>query len=159
MSASAAKLPILLVKPNGTLNHAQKSILANMNKIYIVGGDGAVSKAYEAELNNYGTVERVFGKSRYETSVAIANMFFGDVESVVVASGKNFPDGLCGGPLAAAMNAPLILTKDGGVEFAAEYVTDNGITSGYVLGGTGALSNQSVVDAFGLTSSEQILGK
>ena len=159
LSASAAKLPILLVKPNGTLNHAQKSILANMNKIYIVGGDGAVSKAYEAELNNYGTVERVFGKSRYETSVAIANMFFGDVESVVVASGKNFPDGLCGGPLAAAMNAPLILTKDGGVEFAAEYVTDNGITSGYVLGGTGALSNQSVVDAFGLTSSEQILGK
>ena len=156
LSASAAKLPILLVKPDGTLNDAQKDILAGMKNIYIVGGDGAVSAAYEAELKEFGEVTRVFGESRYDTSVEVAKTFCKDVDFAVVASGKNFPDGLCGGPLAAALNAPLVLTKDGGVSAAAGYVADNGIASGYVLGGDGALTDEAVVEVFGLGSAAEI---
>ena len=89
-------------------------------------------------------------KSRYDTSVEVAKTFCGNVEQTVVASGKNFPDGLCGGPLAAALNAPLILTKDGGSEAAVAYVSENGIESGYVLGGEGALKNETVVAVFDL---------
>ena len=150
LSASATKLPILLVKPNSTLNDAQKEILSGMNNIYIVGGEGAVSAAYEAELKAFGEVTRVFGESRYDTSVAVANTFFGDVDAAVVASGKNFPDGLCGGPLAAAMDAPLVLTADGKTGAAAGYVAEKEIKSGYVLGGEGALSEESVVEVFGV---------
>ena len=156
LSASAAKLPILLVKPDGTLNDAQKDILAGMKNIYIVGGDGAVSADYEAELEAFGTVTRVFGESRYDTSVEVAKTFCKDVDFAVVASGKNFPDGLCGGPLAAALNAPLVLTKDGGASAAAGYVAENGIASGYVLGGDGALANETVVEVFGLESADEI---
>ena len=156
LSASAAKLPILLVKPNATLNDAQKEVLAGMKNIYIVGGEGAVSAAYEEELAAYGTVTRVFGTSRYDTSVEVAKTFCKDVEKAVVASGKNFPDGLCGGPLAAALNAPLVLTKDGGASAAAGYVADNAITGGYVLGGDGALKNATVVEVFGLGSAAEI---
>ena len=43
LSASAAKLPILLVKPDATLNDDQKAVLDGMKNIYIVGGEGAVS--------------------------------------------------------------------------------------------------------------------
>ena len=156
LSASAAKLPILLVKPNATLNDAQENILAGMENIYIVGGGSAVSAAYEAELKTFGEVTRVFGDSRYDTSVAVAKAFCSDVEKAVVASGKNFPDGLCGGPLAAAFHAPLILTKDGGSGTAAGYMAENGITSGYVLGGDGALTDSTVVEVFALESAEEI---
>ena len=156
LSASAAKLPILLVKPNAALNDAQKAILAGMKNIYIVGGEGAVSAEYEAELAAFGTVTRVFGESRYDTSVEVAKTFCADVDAVVVASGKNFPDGLCGGPLAAALNAPLVLTKDGGAGAAASYVADNGIAGGFVLGGDGALADETVVEVFALTSAEEI---
>ena len=156
LSASAAKLPILLVKPDGTLNDAQKAILTGMKNIYIVGGDGAVSTGYEAELKEFGEVTRVFGESRYDTSVEVAKTFCKDVTKAVVASGKNFPDGLCGGPLAAALNAPLVLTKDGGTDAAAAYVAENGIAGGYVLGGDGALTDATVVEVFALTGAEEI---
>ena len=156
LSASAAKLPILLVKPDGTLNDAQKEILAGMKNIYIVGGDGAVSASYEAELKEFGTVTRVFGESRYDTSVEVAKTFCKDVDKAVIASGKNFPDGLCGGPLAAALNAPLVLTKDGGAGAAAGYVAENGIAGGYVLGGDGALTDATVEEVFALDSAAEI---
>ncbi len=156
LSASAAKLPILLVKPNAALNDAQKEVLAGMKNIYIVGGEGAVSSAYEVELAAYGTVTRVFGDSRYDTSVEVAKTFCKDVDMAVVASGKNFPDGLCGGPLAAALDAPLVLTKDGGAGAASGYVAENGIASGYVLGGDGALADDTVVDVFALESADDI---
>lgn len=159
LSASAAKLPILLVKPNGSLNDAQKTFLENVREIYIVGGEGAVSKAYENELSVYGEVQRVFGVSRYETSVAVANTFFENVEEAVVASGKNFPDGLCGGPLAAVINAPLILTADGKTNAAADYTQRNKIKSGFVLGGDGALSDDTVINVFGLESADIIIKK
>ena len=149
LSASAAKLPILLVKPNAALNDAQKEILAGMKNIYIVGGEGAVSAAYAEELAAYGEVTRVFGDSRYDTSVEIAKTFCADADFAVVANGKNFPDGLCGGPLAAALGAPLVLTKDGGTDAAAAFVADNAITSGFVLGGDGALANETIDEVFG----------
>ncbi len=156
LSASAAKLPILLVKPNATLNDAQKAILAGMKNIYIVGGEGAVSAEYEAELKAFGEVTRVFGESRYDTSVEVAKTFCKDVDFAVAASGKNFPDGLCGGPLAAALNAPLVLTKDSGADAAAGYVAENGIASGYVLGGDGALADETVVEVFALENADAI---
>ena len=156
LSASAAKLPILLVKPNAALDIAQKALLKNMNKIYIVGGEGAVSSAYETELAAYGMVERVFGSSRYDTSVEIAKAFSGSVDKIVVASGKNFPDGLCGGLLAAALNVPLILTRDNGADAAMEYAEENAVVGGYVFGGTGALTDDTVVDVFKLESAQEI---
>ena len=157
LSASAAKLPILLVKPGAALSDDAKAIVDDMKKFYIIGGEGAVSADIAAELAAYGEVVRVSGKSRYETSVAVANTFFADVEEAVVASGKNFPDGLCGGPLAAAMNAPLILTADGKTDAAAAYMADNAIASGYVLGGAGALADDSVVNVFALESADEII--
>ena len=159
LSASAAKLPILLVKPGTALTDEAKAIAEGMNKFYIIGGEGAVSADVATELVAYGEVVRVSGKTRYETSVAVANTFFENVEKSVVASGKNFPDGLCGGPLAAAMNAPLILTADGKTDAAVGYVAENIAGAGFVLGGTGALADETVRTVFGLNEDVEILVK
>lgn len=156
LSASATGRPIMLVKPGEKLSAAQKTVLQGIKnaKIYIVGGNSAVSKEIEDELTAYGTVTRIAGTSRYETSVKVAETFFKKASSAVVASGKKFPDGLCGGPLAAALNAPLILTKDGETTAASGYIAANNIRSGYVLGGTGALSDQTVEQVFSLNTAK-----
>ncbi|MBQ8857547.1 MAG: cell wall-binding repeat-containing protein, partial [Lachnospiraceae bacterium] len=157
LSASAVKLPILLVKSGTALTDEAKAIAEGMNKIYIIGGEGAVSADIATELAAYGEVVRVSGKTRYETSVAVANTFFADVEEAVTASAKNFPDGLCGGPLAAAMNAPLILTADGKTDAAAAYMAEKAVEAGFVLGGTGALADETVTEIFSLESADEII--
>lgn len=150
LSASATGRPILLVKPGEKLNSDQKAVLKKLNngKIYIVGGTSAVSDSMKKELAAYGTVTRLSGATRYETSVKVAETFFKDVQKAVIASGKKFPDGLCGGPLAAALNAPLILTKDDDTAAAENYTSKNQIHSGYVLGGTGVISEQTAEQIF-----------
>lgn len=150
LSASALKMPILLVKPGAALNDEQKEIVQNFEDgiIYIIGGENAVSAEIENELAEYYAVERVYGDSRYETSVAVAERFFGNVDTVVLASGKNFPDGLCGGPLAAVLDAPLILTADKKTEAAADCIGRRNIAWAYVLGGTEALPEAAIAEIF-----------
>lgn len=158
LSASAVKTPILMVK--NELTEEQRTYLNSLDidEFYIVGGTGAVSEQVMKELKTYGSVERISGANRRETSVAVAEKFFDEPASAVVASASNFPDGLCGGPLAAALNVPLILTVNNKVNEADTYATYNDIHNGYVLGGSSALSDKSVVNVFDLTSANEIEG-
>ncbi len=153
LSASAAARPILLVRPNTALSDAQKVVAANFKNIYVVGGAGAVAESTAEELAVYGKVKRLSGAGRYETSVAVANEFFANPKTVVLAYGKNFPDGLCGGPLAAALNAPLVLTREGNEGTAAAYAAANELKSGYVLGGTGVIKDATVEKIFEQTKT------
>ena len=152
LSASATELPILLVWKE--LNEGQEAIITGLAEkgvpCYIIGGESAVSGEMEDEIAGYGVaVERVAGGNRFETSVAIAEKFFEKPESAVLAYAGNFPDGLCGGSLAAAMDAPLILTMDKFEAKAAEYVRGNGVKNGVILGGTGLISDGTVNSIFG----------
>lgn len=151
LSASAVKKPILLVKPGEKLSDAQKTFLktVDVDRIWIIGGTGAVSEKIEKELSAYGTIQRISGSDRCDTSVKVAEQFFGKTEQMIMANAKNFPDGLCGGPLAAALDQPLILVTDTNTTYAAAYVKEQGIRSGYVLGGTGALAKDTVTAVFG----------
>lgn len=157
LSASAAKKPILLV--NKTLSDAQKEYLAALSgdQYYIIGGEKAVSKTMETELKEYGQVERIGGADRYETSVKVAETFVDDPEVAVLAYAKNFPDGLCGGPLAMVLNAPLILTANGKEDVAVEYTEDKGIGHGFVLGGSILISNNTTKNVFHLDSLTSII--
>ncbi len=162
LSGSAAGLPMLLVDPKKTaLTAEQKAFLETTDSdIVIIGGTGAVNAAYEQELKNYdkdGVVERLSGKGRNETSVKVAERFFDAPLQAVIAYSQNYPDGLCGGPLAYAMDSPLILTQAGKESVAAEYLTVNGITSGVALGGTGALSEKTVRLVFSMEAGKEII--
>ena len=152
LSASAAKKPILLVK--NTLNDAQKEYIQTLSSenFYIIGGESAVSKAAEEEITAYGKVERIGGENRYETSVLVAKAFVENPESAVLAYALNYPDGLCGGPLAMSMNAPLILTTDSRKDAAISYTTENGISQGKVLGGASLISNKTAMEILNLES-------
>ena len=145
LSASATGKPILLVN-NKELTEEQKAFLEahTGNQYYIIGGDGAVSEDMETAVAAYGSVERIYGENRQETSAEVAKAFFEQPEAVVLAYAKNFPDGLCGGPLAYVLNAPLILTTTDKTDTAEKYVSTYEITKGKVLGGESLISNGAV---------------
>ena len=159
LSASATGLPILLVKDEFTEDQLKVLMRFDGAKFYILGGTGAVSQEIQDALYGRGRIYRLSGENRYETSVEVAKKFFADADTAVVASAQSFPDGLCGGPLAAAMKAPMLLAAEGKTKAAASYAQESGIQSGGILGGTGRIPDHSVREIFGLKADVEIFAK
>ena len=154
LSASATGLPMVLVDQE--LTQAQKDFLAKTSKSFVIlGGTGAVSADVEAQLDAIGDVSRVKGASRYETSVEIAKKFFTGPTAAVLAYAQSFPDGLCGGPLARSLGAPMILTSDDSFAAADAYIS--GITTGVVCGGSARISDDTVREIFDLSADTPIV--
>ncbi|MBQ1341951.1 MAG: cell wall-binding repeat-containing protein, partial [Erysipelotrichaceae bacterium] len=159
LSASAVKLPILLV---GTgLNDDQKAFLKKCSnaEFIIIGGEGAVSSAVEKELGKYGKVtDRLAGTNRFHTSMLIAYHLFEQPSSAVLAYGRNFPDGLSGGSLAYALQGPLLLVENNksncndAAWITYIYETDRSI----ILGGTGLISDDIARYVLNLSSKQKI---
>jgi putative cell wall-binding protein len=107
----------------------------------------------ESKLNNIaasqgGIVERISGANRFEVSVNTAKYFaqnwMMDQSIQVYASGLNFPDALAGGPLAAYIGAPMMLTPTSSLaQTTVDYL--NSLPQKdmfYILGGTGSVSTK-----------------
>ena len=145
-------------KAGKSLTEEQKEFLATVpGKIYIIGGESAVPAALKAEIETASgkNAQRISGGSRYETSVEIAEAFLRGNDSAVLAYASTYPDGLCGGPLAYAMGAPLLLTKNGKTE-AAEYAEERFVAAGAVLGGESLISDEMARTVFGLPAKAEI---
>ncbi len=86
-------------------------------------------------------VTRVEGTNRYKTGVAAAERAFPDgADTVVIATGANWPDALGGSALAGAVDGPLLLTaKDALPSEVAAEIAHLGSTKAYILGGTPAV--------------------
>lgn len=146
--ASALGKPILLVDEK--LSSLQKEFLSELECRYtIVGGTGAVNNNIELELKEYGKTYRINGKDRYETAVLIAKYFFEKPQLCVLTQSYNFPDGLCGGILANILNAPILLIRSCAETKTRDYIKEKETKSGIVLGGEGAVTQESVDIAFG----------
>ncbi len=90
------------------------------------------------------SVGRVSGPDRIATAVAVSQNSFpaGNAGAVVLARGDDYPDALVGGPLAAAKNAPLLLTEGSTLPAATATELKRVLPAGgtvYVLGGTSAV--------------------
>ncbi len=141
LPASALGKPILLV--GKSLTDDQKSYLAEIQgdlsgNIYALGGKGAVPEDVFSSVKVYATgeTERVAGKDRFKTSVAIAEKFMPEtVENAVLAYAMNYPDGLAGGPVAYVSGSPLLLVTNSIYDDAKAYCSQSGINSVIVIGG------------------------
>ena len=148
----------MLVKDDGLTNEQKAFLSQNKGKKFIIlGGINAVKQVIENQLKSYGNVERIQGANRAATSIEIAKKFFPDATQAVIAYSHDFPDGLCGGPLANQINAPLLLTRDADADKTAAYLKSKGIKTGYVLGGTAKLTDALVKSEFEMRSSDKII--
>jgi len=89
-------------------------------------------------------VDRISGSDRYATAAAISQAEFptGGAPAVVLARGDDYPDALVGAPLAAAKNAPLLLTTGPTMPAVTQTELQRVLAPGgtvYVLGGTSAV--------------------
>lgn len=157
LSASATGRPILLTSPKNAQINMDYVASYGAENIYIIGGTAVVSTQVEKELKKYAEVKRLAGSTRYETTLVVANEFFQAPSAAVLAYAQNFPDGLCGGPLAEAMNAPLILTSTDNAAYAELYAKDAEIISGAVLGGTSLISDNAVKSIFNMDAADTII--
>ena len=73
----------------------------------------------------------------------------------MLAYGRKFPDGLCGGPLAYFSGAPLLLTQSGKEAAADAYTDKYDIQKGYVLGGTTVVSDDTAFTVFDLETEKE----
>ena len=113
-AAAARGGPVLLTSPTA-LPDAIADELRRLKpqRIVVLGGEGAVSAEVATALASYtaGTVDRLKGQDRYETSARVSAATFGTGAPVAfVASGELFPDALSGAALAAKLGGPVLLT-------------------------------------------------
>ena len=90
---------------------------------------------------NVKNVTRIAGKDRIGTSIEISKAMFNESDNVVLASGYNFADALSAGQLAAALNAPLILSSDQLDSRTSDEIAKLKPKNIYIVGGETALSS------------------
>jgi putative cell wall-binding protein len=100
-------------------------------------------------------VMRHAGANRIETAVAVSTLGRSQADTVVIARADDYADGLTGGPLATALDAPLLLSaRDGLSPATAAAITRLGARDAILLGGVAALGEQVAADleSFGVTT-------
>jgi competence protein ComEC len=148
VSTLAGKLnaPILLV--NQTTSKSQDDLdyisehMTNGN-VWIAGGTGVVDTTFESKLSSMGnSVERVEGRTRYDTCLAIAEKVNAPKGTpVFIASGDNFPDALSAASVAASKGYPIILTQKDKLPNGVEsYLLKQQPSEVYIVGETGVIS-------------------
>ena len=146
--ATSLKSPILLsgkleVNAN-TLNEIKR---LNAKNIYIVGGESTISKTVESNLKQQGyNVVRVSGKDRYKTSVEVGKKVVeksGNKHKIVLASGVNIVDALCGNSISAKENIPVLLTQiDELNEYTKKAIKEWNINEIVIVGGKSSVSEK-----------------
>lgn len=88
---------------------------------------------------------RLSGANRYETAIAVSKQGWESADTVVIARGDQYADALTAAPLADQNDAPILLTRSGGLAAGvAEEIERLGAENAIVLGGTLAVSNDVV---------------
>jgi len=154
-AASGGNGPILFVTRDAipTVTAAELRRLAP-KRVVVLGGTGVVSASVEAKLGTYAKTTRQAGPDRYSTAAAVSVAHFKPGAPVAfVATGEDFPDALTGGPAAAKLGGPILLTRKDKLPSATvselRRLKPKRIV---VLGGTGVVS-ASVQSALGAYTS------
>ena len=138
--ASEKSYPILLVNESyedAVVDYINANATYSM-PIYIVGGTGVVSQAFEDALYKYSNVERLAGSDRYATNLAVLNELDIDENAeILVASGTAYADVLS----AAATGKPVVLVGDSLNSAQRKFLGALGQDDiYYIIGGTGVVS-------------------
>lgn len=150
LAASNDRLPTLLTA-HDTLPAATEQALADLDaqRVLLVGGTAAIETGVEDRIRALGyEVTRIAGKSRYETSVRLADEALhrndGPQQPVVFATGGNFPDALAAGALAGSLESPLVLVPPNDLAGSVDAwlrANSERWTGGVVIGGAVAASD------------------
>ena len=145
--AKAKDAPILLTKKD-TLNEETKQQLKTLGvkNVYIIGGEGVVSKEVEEQLKSENiNTDRIQGLNREATSIEIAKRLdeINPVKEVSVVNGyKGLADAVSIASISANENMPIILSGMDKISTeATEFIDNNKINKSYIVGGDSVVSS------------------
>lgn len=92
---------------------------------------------YASESSSELSLERIYGKDRYQTSIDILDKM--DTNKVYLTNGKIFADALSVGPLAGKENAAIVLSD--GKTLDVDKLKSKSITEITIVGGKNSISN------------------
>lgn len=156
--AAAEGIPVLLTKA-GALRAETKAFLVDngVKTVTILGGEKAISAAVRDEIYGMGiAVKRFGGANREETAIKIAEEYFPNAQTVVVASREKFADALVGGYFGGLQEAPIMLVYEKSIrENVDEYILGMGVDLIYILGGEAVVSKAVAdeLDGYGVVKS------
>lgn len=99
--------------------------------------------------------KRLAGSNRYVSSVAIAEAGWTTANTVIIATGLNYPDALAASSLSKANNAPILLTETDALDQeVADEIQSLGATKAILIGGTSviAASVETQLKSLGVTT-------
>ena len=129
-------------------------------KVIIVGGENAVSKALEAKIaNDYAVeVQRIAGKDRYATSFEIAKALVesgAEIKTAYIVSGMGEADALSVASKAGADKQPIILTgKDSISPEMYEWLKEQNLEDAYFIGGNKVISDDVINSVNEITTND-----
>ena len=126
---------------SNTRGRSLKRTVAGVSAGVLTLTGAAAALAVPAGAQSTFSFTRLAGTDRFSTAAAIATSSFTTSDTVIVASGRNFPDALAGNFLAGFKAAPILLVNTTSVPTA----TSNALTTlaaknVIILGGTSAVS-------------------
>ena len=145
--ASIKNAPVLLSN-NGKLPSSTISELKRLNptNVYVIGGTTSMPESVVKSIKNNtnATVSRIGGKTRYETSLAIAKQIdkIADVNKVYISSGTGEVDALSIASVAGRDKAPILLTNVNKVDTNTyNFIKSENVKNAYFIGGEKKISN------------------
>lgn len=151
LAAAPGHVPTLLTRADDLPPETAEALAElGVRRVLLLGGTAAVGPAVEQHLRELGyDVRRVAGASRYDTSIALADMalerFGAGAHPVVFASGRDFPDALAAGAVAAAVDGPLVLVPPANLGGSTdEWLRQRKWAEAVVVGGPASASDRVV---------------
>lgn len=132
-------------------------ILPKGSTVYLLGGESALRTTVSDKIRSLGyTPKRLGGNDRFQTAVAIAKEISPAPHTVMVATGKDYPDALTAGAAAAHDAAGGVVMLSDGRDLPTvtrEYLKglNPGSTDVYGVGGPGVTAAASVFGAAKVT--------
>ncbi|MFL0269059.1 cell wall-binding repeat-containing protein [Candidatus Clostridium radicumherbarum] len=151
--AKAVSAPILLVDAKPTSagsSPALNYIASHLNQggnVYLLGGEGVISKDFEAKLTSMGyNFRRLGGTNRFDTNTQIVNQLnalnAASSTGLVIATANDFPDALSISPAAALNGWSILLSnKDSLTPDEEKYISSMKPDKVYIAGGNGVVSD------------------
>ena len=126
---------------SNTRGRSLKRTVAGVSAGVLTLTGAAAALAVPAGAQSTFSFTRLAGASRYATAASIATTTFTTSDTVLVASGLNFPDALAGNYLAGFKGAPILLVAPDSVPTeTSDALTKLAAKNVIILGGTSAVS-------------------
>lgn len=159
--------PILLTDGNHLTEQTKNQIKRlSPTEVIVVGGPAAINETVLGSAQSAApgaNVKRIWGQTRYETSLNIMSELSSNSDTVVIATGANFADALSISPYSYAAASPIVLCDpaSGLSNEALAAIRNGGYSKAVIVGGINAVPDAvlSKLEECGITNVTRLSGE